>query len=238
MPAFAAEVQGTLQWSRRVELGTPVTGIVAKVAAEPGARVSKGQLLVQLDDRRYRAELAKARADVERLARVRDEAKREQERAQELYDRNLLSNHEMEVEKIAYVSAESQYQSARAAQIQAELNVEYSTIKAPFDALVLEVRAEAGQAVVSDLAAVPLVIVVEAKRMLVKAPVEESAVAALTPGRELAIQVGGQRFTGTVRRVGFEQMSGYSGAARYPLEVVISAEGNLRAGQSVTVVLP
>ena len=43
---------------------------------------------------------------------------------------------------------------------------------------------------------------------------------------------------GKVRRVGLDQIAGSSGAARYPLEVVIPADGNLRAGQSATVFLP
>jgi multidrug efflux system membrane fusion protein len=169
---------------------------------------------------------------------VSEEAEREQARAQELYDRNLISNHELEVAKIAFVSAESEHQAAQAALTRAQLNVEYSAVRAPFDALVLEVRADVGQAVASDFAAVPLVTVAEAGRMVVRAPVEEGALAALTPGREVTVQVAGQRYGGTVRRVGLEPVSGGSGAPRYPLEVNIKAGGALRAGQSATVMLP
>jgi multidrug efflux pump subunit AcrA (membrane-fusion protein) len=51
-PAMAADVEALIQWSRRTELATPVSGVVASVAVNAGERAAKGQLLLTLDDAR------------------------------------------------------------------------------------------------------------------------------------------------------------------------------------------
>jgi multidrug efflux system membrane fusion protein len=237
-PALAAEVAGTVQWSRRVELGMPVSGVVARVFVESGERVLKGQPLVQLDDRRYRTEKARAHAELTRLVKERDEAKREQNRAQELFDRNLLSNHELEVQKIAFVSAESRYQAARATLTQAELSLEYSTLRAPFDAWILDVRAEMGQAVVSDHVAVPLVTVAESGGVVIRILVSEGELQSLQNKKEVSVQAGGKRHAGVIKRIGLEPVAGGK-VVQYPVDVVVKlAEPILRPGQKATVSLP
>ena len=56
----AAEVTGVLDWLRRVELGTPVSGVVAEVLVRPGDRVERDQVLLRLQAPRFEAELARA----------------------------------------------------------------------------------------------------------------------------------------------------------------------------------
>ena len=46
-------VEGTVEWARRASLGVPVTGVVARVEAEPGERVESGRVLVALDPGRF-----------------------------------------------------------------------------------------------------------------------------------------------------------------------------------------
>lgn len=233
------EVPATVQWSQRVELGTPVSGVVSRVNVAPGAQVRKGAVLVALDDRRFKAELAGARAEAERLKQVHAEAERENERAMELYDRTLLSDHELEVTKIALATSAAQYQTARTAVTQAELNLEYSAVRAPFDARVLEVRAGVGQAVAADLATVPLVTVAEAGRRVVRAVLEESRLAGVREGESLEVRTGGKVYTGKVTHVGLEPAANTTALA-YPVEILVEVpeKAALRAGQPAIVILP
>ena len=53
----AEEFDGTLTWSKRVELSTPVNGIVQKVFSQQGKIAAKGDVLIQLDPRAFKAEL-------------------------------------------------------------------------------------------------------------------------------------------------------------------------------------
>lgn len=235
--ASAAELNGTLQWLHRTELGMPVSGVVAEVPARIGMAVNKGAVLVRLDDRGLRAELAKAKAERTRLEQVKAEAGRELERAQELYDRTLLSEHELELEKIASATADAQYEAAVAASIQAELALEYSAIRAPFDAVVLEVPAAVGETVVNTTEAMPLVIVAERGRMLARFHLDAASVAAFVPGKEVALRVEERSYTGKVYRQGLEPMTD-SDSALYAVDVLFETDQLLRAGQRATVALP
>jgi membrane fusion protein (multidrug efflux system) len=59
-----AQAVGTLRSRQSVVLRPEVAGRVARIAFEDGARVSKGRLLVQLDDSLQRAELSQAQAQL------------------------------------------------------------------------------------------------------------------------------------------------------------------------------
>jgi len=232
----AAEVAGEVEWVNRVALGTPVSGVVSEVPVHVGSRVAAGALLLRLDPRGFRAAVAEAQARVDGLAEARAEAEREQERAQELYDRTLLSDHDLQLAKIAFVQADAQYRAARAALEQRTLELEYSALRAPFDAMVLEQRAQVGQSVVSRLQSEPLVIVAEAKRMQLRILLRGEQVDQLQPGQETTVAIDGREYRGTVVELGLEpvERGGYPVTIHFP----VSSETRPRAGQQGRAVLP
>ncbi|KRE94442.1 hypothetical protein ASG87_17720 [Frateuria sp. Soil773] len=67
-----ADMPGTLEWDRVNVLAEASEPVIA-LAVKEGDTVQAGQLLLQLDPRRTDAELAAARADVQRLGAQRDE---------------------------------------------------------------------------------------------------------------------------------------------------------------------
>ena len=97
----ARDIEAVLDWQQRVELGTLLDGMVNKVNVEVGQRVSRGTLLIELDQRENQAQLAWAEAQVAVARLQQDEARRELDRSLELYDRTLLSNHERIVDELA-----------------------------------------------------------------------------------------------------------------------------------------
>src|SRR5512143_3001065 len=111
----AQELTGVVQWAQRVELGTPQSGVIVSVSVKAGDRVKKNDLLVKLEPRALLARIKKAESEQLKHKKARDEAQRELDRSKELYDRTLLSNHDLEVAKIAYADANSRYQAASAA---------------------------------------------------------------------------------------------------------------------------
>jgi len=56
------EVTGSLKTDDEVQIGTRIAGKVVEVTAKEGTRVTRGQVLVRLDDRELRAQIARARA--------------------------------------------------------------------------------------------------------------------------------------------------------------------------------
>ncbi len=238
VPVSAAEVEGRLEWMRRVELSTPVSGVVREVPLRAGQRVAAGDLLLSLDTRSFKAAVTRGEADVRRLRAAMEEARRELERTQELYDRTLLAEHDLQLAKIADTTADSSFRAAQATLDQAKLDLEYAQIRAPFAGLVLRVDAEAGQSVVNRLQSTPLVVLAEAGRMRVRLLLTQDAAAGLTPGQAVPVAVSGRRYQGEILSIGLEPQAGTE-PPRYPLDVVLSTgEDILRAGQPARVTLP
>ncbi len=154
----AQEYSVNLKPGRQLTLGTLVSGIVREVKVQPGQVVEQGDVLLKLDQREFRAQLNRAKALVARANSLFEEAKREEERAEELYDRTLLSDHELQKARIGRLEAESRKYDAGADLVQAKLNLERSAITAPADGRVLEVLAWPGQLLQNSLEIQPLVI--------------------------------------------------------------------------------
>jgi multidrug efflux system membrane fusion protein len=230
--ALALDLDGSLAWGQRVELGTLVSGVVSEVAVRPGDTVEQGASLLRLDDRGFHAEVKRARAMLARAESELDEARREDERAQELYDRTLLSDHERQVAQIALVDAQSSASEAQAALTQARLDLERSHIKAPFDARVLAVNAAVGQAVVTRLQSQPLIVLVDNRAMLAQAEIGASQLAELEVGQAAQVGLGGEWLEGRIYDIGLEPLRHGEREAIYRIRVMFEAEPEqvLRAG--------
>lgn len=233
--AVAFEVDGVLAWSKRITLSTPVSGVVQSVEVVPGQRVEKGARLLSLDPRPVQARRARAAAALKSAEANREEARREMDRATELYDRTVLSDHELKQAEINLAAAEAAYASAHAELKLARLDLEYGRLTAPFDGWVLSRSVEPGETVVNRIEARPLLSLAEAGRMVARTSVGAERAAALSPGMAVAVTVNGERFEGRIRAIGMEPPQGSN---LYPLEVEFTTEAVLRAGQRATVDLP
>jgi multidrug efflux system membrane fusion protein len=238
-PALGADAVATLHWARRVELGAPVSGTVSAVPANPGDRVRRGQALVELDPRRFRARLAKAKAGLDQARLAREEAQREEERAVELYDRTVLSNRDVELARIDYAAAKAAYETAQAALTQAELDFEYSVVRAPFEGVVVSRDAEVGQTVISTVQAATLVILAQAGTMRARALLPGERVTVLSAGQSADVVVGGERYSGEITAIALEPVE-RDGESLYPVDVVFRFDParDFRVGQSAIVKLP
>jgi len=232
----AADVEAQLDWVGRVELGTLVSGVVTELDAVPGVQVPAGHVLLRLDQRGIRARLDEAQARAKSAELEFSEAKREMGRAQELYDRTVLSDHELMEAKIAFSKADVLKRRDDALLAQAQMDLHYSEIRAPFDAVVLKSNAQVGQVVATQLLAVPLVVVAEAGRMVAHAEVDAETAARLVAGSAAKVRVGAIQYAGEVRGVGLEPVGRQSGGPRYEVTVVFSTKKNiLRAGQTARI---
>jgi RND family efflux transporter MFP subunit len=238
--AQAAEVPAVLQWSQRVELSTPVSGVVQAVNVAVGDRVRQGQVLLRLDERIYAGRVEESAAMVARNKEETAEAQRELKRVQELYDRTVISVSELEQAKMRQARAAAQLKESQARQRQELKNREDTLLRAPFDAVVVARQAEPGQAVAATLQPQSLLVVARAGEMLARAQVQEAQLASLKVGQEVEVNVGKQRFRGKVRTMGLEPTTrDKSGLPLYPLDVIfVPAETQLRAGAAALLNLP
>ncbi|HEY0720607.1 MAG TPA: efflux RND transporter periplasmic adaptor subunit [Gammaproteobacteria bacterium] len=234
----AGELTGEVQWAQRIELGTPQSGIVVEVPVAAGELVKKGQLLVQLESRGLQARVRRAEAELAKARMEREEGQRELERAQELYERTLLSNHDLEQAKIAFAAVNSRYQAANATQVEARLELEQSSVKAPFDGVVLQRNVEVGQTVVSALQSVPLITLAATHLMRVNVEATQPQLERLKVKQKVEVIASDKRFRGAINFIGLEPLAG-SGEPRYPVYVEFATEGStLRVGTGAKVITP
>lgn len=234
--ATAQEIAARLDWSERLELGTPVSGLVTRIDAEPGQRVKRGDVLVQIDDRGIRARLEEDEAQVRRLELARAEAELEHERAREMYERTLISQRDLSLAEIAFAMADAEFVAARARLTRTRLDLEYSRVRAPFDGLVLARHVQTGQAVNNELQVTPLITLASTDPMLARARVPEDRLARLREGQGVEVRVGEQRYEGTLHRLGLEAVEPEADTPDYPVTIRFSAPAGhgLRAGQRAT----
>ncbi|MEJ2180192.1 MAG: efflux RND transporter periplasmic adaptor subunit [Gammaproteobacteria bacterium] len=235
--SLAAEIDTKLVWHQKTVLSTPVSGVVKAINVAPGASVNKGDVLLQLDDRAIIENLAKAMADVERARLLEEEAERELDRTNELYEQTLIADHEKQMAIIAHADAQAKHQSAKAALAKAQMDMDYSAIRAPYDAIVVKQYAQVGQTIANLTAITPLLEVAERGKMAVKVLVSGGTVGKLKIGNPVKVQTAGRTFNGTIEAVSLEPVSEKSN--KYEVKVSFSTQGRLlRAGRSAKVSLP
>lgn len=236
IPVSADEVSARLVWANEVGLGPQVSGVIVSIPVAAGQRVDAGETLLRLDDRRFRAELSAAQAQVNAAKPAYDEAVRHADRGAELYDRGALSGVEADQRQIAVTSAKAAYDGAVAARDLARLNLEYSKVQAPFAARITAIDAVVGQNVVTNFEAKPLLTVVAEGRMRAAAQVDANQLAGITPGGDAEVKVGGHAYLGRVAALGVSA----SAAGTYRLEVEFAHDPAqaLRPGQEASITLP
>lgn len=234
----AEQFDASLGWSKRVELSVPVSGVIQAVYADVGQKVVKGAKLLQLDDAVFKAKVQEARSTLKSQVEQYKEAERELDRSQTLYDNTVLSDHELQVAKNNKVKAAAERDQARAMLVKAKQILKYSTLRAPFNALVLERHAQVGQVIAAKLKPETLFVVAAADKMLARLYVSEAQLAEIKLGRPAKVLLAHGQVDGTVQTIGFEPV-GSKDANSYPVDVEFKIGSRvLRAGQHVKVVLP
>lgn len=235
---LAADTPAVLEWSQRLQLSTPVSGVVTQIKVNVGDAVEKNQLLIKLDDRGFLAQLKKAKSMLTRATENHAEAKRELDRAQELFDRTAISVHEHQLVKIEYAKAYADLNEAQAVLAQAQLDLEYSEVRAPLAGRVVQVLAYPHQTIANRLQVEPLVIIANTGQMIARANVNASDLQGLETGQVLDIKIDNETLSGKILGLGLEPV-GNTQTPVYALDVIFDATGKTyRKGQAASIALP
>lgn len=182
-----------------VQVGSQVSGMIQRLAADFNDQVREGQIIAQIDATRFRATLQQAQAALKNAqasaARARvsqNHARREYDRAKALSDRKVIGEAELEDLRAKYElaavelsSSEAQVSQARAALNAARVDLERTTIRAPISGTVLQRTVDVGQTVAASLQAPTLfTIAQDLAKMEVRAQVDEADVGKLRENLE------------------------------------------------------
>ncbi|HXV75938.1 MAG TPA: efflux RND transporter periplasmic adaptor subunit [Candidatus Polarisedimenticolaceae bacterium] len=122
-----------------------VEGRVALRSIDRGDQVDRGQLLVRLDAARLEQELARVRALLVDVESQLELASIQERRARDLFEQEILSQGELDQALAARRSLDGRADSTRAAIASIEVDLDRSTIRAPFDGIVTDVGVEIGE---------------------------------------------------------------------------------------------
>jgi RND family efflux transporter MFP subunit len=234
---WAADIQAILQWSHRVELSTPVSGVIQAVNVEVGNKVKMGQLLLSLDTTSYQARVDANRSEITRLVAEADEAKRDLDRIQELYERTVTSTADLDETKLRLVNDQSKLAEARARLRENQRALDDASIRAPFDAIVIVRLAEPGQSVAAGLQSQMLLTLAKSGEMIARMHLTAPQMVNLKAGQAVTVRVSGISYDGKIKTLGLEPSINKDESV-YPVDVIFKSKEILRAGTQALVILP
>jgi HlyD family secretion protein len=210
---------GTLDAVTVVDVGSQVSGKIAKLFADFNSQVKAGQIVAQLDLDLLQAKVDQNQSNYEssmaRLEQAKltlDTAKKKNDRSLDLFKRNLISFEENETAEANYLSAKSGLITAQSSVSQAKsqldsskVDMSYAIIKSPIDGVVVTRNVNIGQTVAASMTAPVLFKVAsDLTKMQLACAVDEADIGKMKEGQHVRFTVDafpGEQFIGSVRQV-------------------------------------
>lgn len=132
------QISGKVEAAETADLSFPISGTISEMLADPGQRVTRGQILARLDPQNYKlavtganAKLSSARAE---LAKERDNLRRQKS----LSAKKLVAAVTLEKSEAAFAAAEAGVAAAQSELARARRDSEKTALLAPFDGVIAE----------------------------------------------------------------------------------------------------
>lgn len=212
------EATGTINPVTSVQVGSQVSGMISKLYVDFNSKVTKGQVIAEIDPKLFQGAVLQAQADLQNSEALlaaskanlaKDQATLQQnkldyDRAVALQRQAVNSQQQLDQAKATYDAITAQVGSDRAAIQQAEAqvaqktaalkvaqtNLDYTIIRAPINGTVVARNIDIGQTVAASLQAPTLfMIALDLTKMQVYAKTDEGDVGQIRPGQNADFQV-------------------------------------------------
>ncbi len=150
------EFSGRISAVNYAQIRPQVSGRITEVRFKDGQHVNAGDVLFVIDPRSYQAAVDKAQADLATAISNAKFAKTEHDRGSVLVKSNTLSQETFDQRSNADEAGEAAVQSARAALANAQVNLDYAYVKAPFSGRISRAEITIGNLVGSPTEPPPL----------------------------------------------------------------------------------
>ena len=172
---------------RKAAVASKGTGRLVYLGVVEGDRVRVGQVLARIEDADVKAQLAEAQANVQLNRAELHDAERSLARERFLSDSGFSSQASLDAAEARYQRVKAGIATAEATVEAAQVALENTVIRAPFDGTVLTKNADVGE-VVAPLAASAfsksaVVTIADLRSLEVEADVAESNLEAISPGQ-------------------------------------------------------
>ena len=210
---------GTVNPVKTVQVGTYVSGPIQNLYVDYNSPVHKGQLVAKIDPRPFLvkvheadANLANARAKVEKDRADLEFKKLTLDRNRELFASKLIAQNDVDTAKSNYDQAVAQLaldeagvKQADASLMEARINLDYTDITSPVDGVVVSRNVDVGQTVAASFQTPTLFLIAQdLTKMQVDTNVSESDIGGIRNGQSASFTVDaypGKEFHGNVAQV-------------------------------------
>lgn len=210
---------GTINPIDIVEIGSQVSGKINKLYADFNSPVKAGQIVAELDQDIQKSKVEQntsnyesAMARLEQAKVTLENAKKQNDRTQGLFQKNLVSLEAKETAEASFLAAKVGVQTAQAtvSQAQSSLNqskvdLSYCIIRSPIDGMVITRNVNVGQTVAASMSAPVLFKVAsDLTKMQVQCDVDEADIGRVKEGQKVRFSVDafqGEIFQGDIRQV-------------------------------------
>lgn len=181
-----------------INIAPDVAGLVTKIAVQDNQKVSKGDLIMQIDDAHYRLEVEHAKAQVAAQKVLLAQRMDDQKRRQDVHE--LVISREERVNSGHLVdAARADLAKAEAVLKKAELNLARTKVIAPVDGTITHLNVFAGDYLERGEGALALI---DENSFYVYGYFEETRLPLIQPGAKAHMHLmSGERFSGTVDSV-------------------------------------
>jgi len=168
-----------------VSVAPKIAGHVAAVHVDDNQLVKKGDVLVEIDPSDFQVALAQARANLAKDKATLIQANANEERAQDLFTKKVISTQERDTNVATSESSKASVEANEAAVEQAQLNLGYAKIKAPIDGYVTKKAVTTGDYLQVGQALMSLV----PPRVWVIANFKETQLRSMRPGQPATVSI-------------------------------------------------
>ena len=193
---------------RKAAVASKGTGRLVYLGVVEGDRVRAGQVIARIEDADVKAQLAQAQANLQVSRAELHDAQRSLARERLLADSGASSQASVDAAEARYERVKASIAAAEAAVLAAQVSLENTVIRAPFDGTVLTKNADVGE-VVAPLAASAfsksaVVTIADLRSLQVEADVAESNLEAISggqPGEIVLDAYPDERYPGVVAKI-------------------------------------
>jgi len=181
---------GTLNPVLNIQVGSQISGNIAKLFADFNSLVKSNQVVAQLDTAIFVAAVHQAEGDLANSKANLELQQVEAKRSKTLFDNKLISESDYDTAVASLHQAEAQVKIKQAALERSQLDLDHCTIYAPVDGIVISRNVDVGQTVAASMNAPVLFQVAnDLANMQIDANVSEADVGTVEDGQNVNFTV-------------------------------------------------
>lgn len=229
----AKDFDAVLVWPDKQVMAFPVTGVVDEVLVQPGDKVTKNQKMAMLDLVPFQTQIKLFQAKVDRITPLLFNAKRDYDQAQELFERTVLSEVELQKSESIYKGLKAELDQANAELTITNWRYAHAQLIAPFEGRIIQRSLQKGDVVSDETMSRMMIVLVSSTLMQAMFSTDAELAVQYQTGQKASVEVASRLYPAIVKSITSDDGKQY----QIRLEFTLSQDYVLVAGQKAKATL-